>query len=435
MELDYNRFKPILNTNLCIPSVVNAYCIGIEFMRNWFLKPFQESYDGYFQVVHIFEKHLMEDFKRYDIGDFATRPKPSLTIIPGINLDFDLDNILTYNHGSGDYIRRSNPQKSFFKDVENNEYIGLDMNLYEMPFTFRMRLDTKAQAIDLYSFILLNHKVKGTWNMDIDMDFHIPQAILLNLAKARGFDIIKDLNDNFVIKEPYKFLKYLNKYSSVPILYKLRMINGHYEYFVRSLDTPIHISTLEKPDVDNGETQGMLHTNYTVEFTAVLRIPAPKFYIYFSKEKCSYNIPVIETNNKSTFANMYSFSYCDIPEVNDKGWVQVSRTQYVPEKDEKIIKSIPIKELIIDDNNVKLLSVIKDSLDHYISPMAFIEVAVYLNHFYIKNKIKTRVDWENMILYIEEDIPTCMLYISVYIDLSYVNEKTIQLTNANKSRI
>lgn len=430
MGLIYNRFKPGLLAYLGVPSYVHGYSLGVEFIRNWFLSPFTSGrYNNFFKTVHISEKNMLDEFKIYDIGDYAKREAPAVTFFPRTDMAFDYDKVDAYYGSLSEYIRRSSTQNAFFRDVEKSLFIGVEFELMKLPVSIRVRVNSRAQQLDLYKFIGLALGMGATHTETLDIDYHIPYEIIINLAHNAGFEISTSSDGIPFIKDTEALLEYMNKNSAAPILYKKRLINGVYEFFVRGSDIYAHIDCLEDMQYDDGEQHGMIMSDFKIDINVTLSIPVPKFFIFYTKENCSFEIPVgIHDSNN---VGLYLIKQMDdISEVNNKGWQRHLRTQYKNVTDDKI----NMKELFMEDNH--LWTVIEDSLSIYMSPSAFIDIAVYINEFNMSNRINTYMNWKTMNLEINDEYAkNCLLYIYIYIDLKYINNRISVLNSLQKTRL
>lgn len=425
-----NRFKVKLYTNLIQPSYVHGYSLGIEIIHKWFIETFKDP--NYFKTVHIAGKNIYDDFRRFEYGELVKRIKPALAIIPSIMFDEDRDTLDMSRGGAELYVKRSKHERAFLKDPKKDIFLGINMELMVMNFVFRMKVATRAQQVDLFNKLKIFFRIGETRTKYLDMDFHIPYTIISNIAKDAGYEV----DESGIIKEPYEVLKYLNQHSQIPILYKMRYINSKREYFLRMKDMAVHISTKDKLSPDDGEQEGHTMNNFTIDMNVGLRLPVPQFYVYFSQNPLSYTL---DTDNPNNTMSMYGIKVIDIPEINDKGWVQYATSNYLPEKDEKFVDEIDISTLFVapvgQEVNISLEDLISESLSNFISPSAFIDIGVYTNDLRIPGRIPIKMDWEHRkILFKERQIPS-LLYISIYTDRDYTNNKSIEIDKMYEGRL
>lgn len=428
----YDRFKPILYADLFLPSWVNGYSIGVEYIYNWFLSKFPKNY---FRTIHVSGKSSFDDFRRFSIGDLAKREKPACIFEAQIQYDYD-DNNLDLNYfGIDEYIKRSKWQRSFFKDPRRGLYIGHDMEAMLINFNIRTRYDTRAEQLDAFNRMRKLFRIGCTETIDLDMDIHLPYDLMVKLAIAAGFPTS---NEHDAILDPWGFTQYLNAHSQLPILYKMRYINSKYEFFVRMRNLPVHLNMTNSLDVDDGENDGQLMTNFNISMQVEMRLPVPKCFLFYNEGKIESSIEV-EPNNNSI--NIYSMRVFDIPEVNYKGWVMYGHSNYLADDAYKTVDKINIRELFIapPDSRIgtSLNDIIDDSLNNFISPDSFIDIQVYTNDLSINHggKLATKMNWETREIILPENTINTYFYIAVYIDRLYVNSKIIDIDKANQSRL
>lgn len=418
---DQNRFDAVLYANLFVPSYVHGYSIAIEYMRNWFLSKLPENY---FKYVHINGKHMFDDYKRWNKQN-VKREKPYLAITPAVDYDYDREKLDLYNMGPEVYIRRSKVNKSFFRDTNNKLFVGMQMQELKMNFNFRIKVSTRAQQLDLFKKMELIYRIGGSQSEFFSADFHIPQDLLLVIANKVGFDI-EDGN----IKEPTKFLSYLNRYSDLPFTYKLRTVNGKYEFFIRLSEVYVNIWTLNKLSVDDGEREGHLDNNFGIDMEAVLRMPVPHFFVLYNERPLKYYLNVEDI--KRANVNSYEIPYYLIPEENNVGWQQVINTSYLLDLEERKIDLTPL----FSGTDIK--RVIDDCLSNFISPKCFMDITIYrLNEKTNKyDVLESKMDYQTMEISFEDDtLIDEYIYIAVYMDKEYKNNTINNLENVDKNRV
>ena len=260
------------------------------------------------------------------------RGKPAIAIIPQLDTDFNRDGIDANNYDLTYYARTFNYRDTFFKDRERDKYIAIAFEQMLMNFQVRIKVNTKAKQIDIMKYLKMALKVGATSGKYLDMDIHVPQEMLLALAQDVGFDVDLEKKE---IKDPFKFLVYLNSKSEVPFIYKLRAINGRNEFFIRAKAMYTHIAT---PDIniDDGERQGQVSSNYFIEFTTEIRMPAPKVYCYFTAKHTN----LIEFTDNAGNIKSYVANFANVPTLNERGWEQFFTLDYEDKKDKVLEISI-----------------------------------------------------------------------------------------------
>ena len=304
---DQNKFKPVLHNNLYVPSYVHGFSLAIEYMKEWFLKYLP---DINFKYIHVNGKHMFDDYKRFNNQNIK-REKPCLVITPTVDFEYNRDNLDLYQAPADIFLRRSDFQRSFFKDFDKELYLGMQMQNLRMQFNFRVKVSTRAEQLDLKEKMNLRFRIGATQAEERSADFVVPMELLINVAHDAGFkvkqfekcdnsyvfsegleyfiinngkfmniNVTKDTFNSMVntglyvrclptIEEPMKFLEYLNTHSLIPFSYKLRAISNHPEYYIRLSDLYCHISTRDHLSLDDGEREGMLDNNFNIDFPVI----------------------------------------------------------------------------------------------------------------------------------------------------------------------
>lgn len=429
--VNIDRFRPSLKCDLFIPSYVHSLSIATEFIYNYVLSRFPK---GYFNTIHVSGKHPFDDFRRLQVGDMATRENPSVAISYSLQYDYN-DNNIDYNLlSTNKYLKRSQWQRSFFKCPHKKLYIGMDLEAMMINYNFKFRVNSKALQLDLYNRIRKVFRLGCTETVDIDCDFHLDHTLMEALAIEAGFSV--DLT-NHTVNNPWEFTQFLNAYSQMPILYKLRTINQKYEYFLRMRNLPVHLDFQNPLDVDDGTLSGMTSGDFIVEFQIAMRFPAPRTFALYNEGKWTHGIKVESDSN----IKVYSMKVMDIPEENYKHWPMYGHCDYQAELEEKTVTRIDIADVFKAPVDVKVGSslddIIQDAINQFINPDTFIEVAVYTNDLAINGtgRIPSIMDWENRKIILSEGTSNSYFYIAIYIDRSYVNSKVAEFTNAGTTRI
>lgn len=414
----YAGIKPVLESSICVPSVVHGYSICVQYFRDWFLEC-MGNYD--FKTIFVNGAHIMSDYMRYSTIDTIKKAKPRVAFTPIPDMQYDRNKLDKYMGGPNMLIRKYNHQQDFFRDYENNIFIGVGVREQKVQFDVRCQVETRAQQLDLLRKIEMNCRIGFTHKNYISADFHIPMPIISNVARAAGFKLDEKGN----VEDPVEVTKYLNSHSENPITYKLRNINGKNEFFLRARRVYCHIDTTEDITHNDGETEGVLTTNFDVEFTAYLTMWVPSYYVYTSGKTEYVQLPLYDDST----VGLYTCKVIEIPETNKYGWNKYFYTEYIQDEED-----MNTKELKLDISslfrNKDLYRVITTALDIYESPEKFIEVALY-NY---QGKGRCYMDWDNMNLVIEDNIGS-KLCIAAYIDTEYINAQISAMDKLEKTRL
>ena len=414
-DLQNKQFKPVefkldihrkLNSSLCVPSLIYSYSVCIGYIRNWFLSKFPEDY---FKSVYVEGKHALDEFKRPP-GKLVKLPKPTLAIIPQPQWDFDNENL---NWDYGDryrFISMTNDKDVFFKDSKKEIFIGIRPDLLLVNFNFRMKVNTRAKQMDLYKYIQMSIGTDATSGEYVTMDFHFPYDLALQIAHDVGFKV-----ENNKITDILGFLHYLNSHSNVPFTYKIRKDKNLDEFFIRCRNY-IHIRQPNDLQVDDGERQGQISSNYIVEYDIQVRFPTPRFYRYFSSKAHQY-IKSVDDNGD---IKAYYVNYNAIPETNKNNWELYFTIDYEEDDIDKPLL-INIKDIFKESD---LQKVIDFTNKQAISPALFVDIHLYNDQV----EIPIRVDWSRYALTTVGCVKAHVSRIAVYLDKEYVN---LQINNLN----
>lgn len=414
---DYNQLDLVhLNGAISVPSSMHSYSLGVEFMRDWFLDRMPEDF---FKTVYINGKNVMDDFRKFNREKILTVQKPALSIVPTINTEYNRDTVDLKLGGRDVLVRRSNYYKdAFLKDDDNNVFLGIELKEIEMPFTYRIRVDTRAQQLDLTEYMKMAYRIGATQKHFLSVDFHIPMNIILALAENRGFTI-KDGK----VEDIVGFLKYLNSHSFAPITYKFRTVNGNSEYFIRMDNVLVFISCLEPLSLDDGNTTGHISKDFHIEMNVTMRMVVPAYYYFYSKLKLAER-----TYEKmiTSLESLYTYKSIEPPSKNEKGWDEYLSTEWT--ETSRHIGNIPFKELFEGGPLIKVIEHVKDL---GISPSVFLDCKIYCEN----KELEFKINWEDMQLEINKDVKDDSCKISFYIDKEYYNEQLAVIDNIKSSRI
>lgn len=407
-----------LYRSICVPSTVQAYSLCIEFMKKWFLSKFAPNS---FKSVYVEGKNIYDEFRSLSKIELLKKEKPSLAIVPSINWDFNNEHIDSYPFGMDLYVQTGRFKESFFACHETHSYLGIGMETLLMPFTFRIRLETRAQQLDMFKFIKMACRVGFSCGEDVDLDFHIPYPIMLQLAKDNGFEVLNKGDKEF-IKEVPKFLRWLNMHSTLPFLYKFRALNGKNEFFIRMRNMYVHIRPTDI-SADDGEREGQLSNNFMIDLSAEVRFPAPKMYAYYSdNEHKLQEVYGAWYQPNGPISTCYTFKGTIIPDNNKYRWPLYMSTTYEEDDDSRINKplQIDVTELLEGD----IGDCIKDCLSKGLSPAIFCDLIFYNGGEYMDGKF----DWETLHFNGTSIARTLGTYIGVYIDNDYLSDFILSKT-------
>ena len=424
MISDRYRFEKITNlyASLALPSYVHGYSLGIEYMYNWFKSKFPD--DFFKGGIYIDGKHVLDDYKRLNdhyMKNIIKGENPRARMAPLVEYDWDREGIDLYQGPAQVYLRRSKYEDSFFKDYERGLFLGMKTREMRMNIGFKVRLNSRSQQLDTYNRMELFCRNGATQYEYISVDFHIPKYIMLSIADKAGFKI-----KNSQVLDIIEFIQYLNKHSDIPFLFKIRAINQQPEFFIRINKLYTHISVRDKLVLDDGEREGKLDINYGIEMATILDMPIPHYFSYYSAEKLTTDVKVIESNEGCVA--IYSINTVDIPDYDENNWNLAAVTAYQVDENDQ---DIDISSIFGGDN--MLSRAIRHDLTLGVSPDKYIDIKLFRDDDIAKIP-EYKIDWKNMKIDFKYPQEEQMLDIAIYYDRNYINELEIELGKYKENR-
>lgn len=418
-DLNKKYTKRMMLSSVMIPSQYQAYSICVEFARDWFLEKFNKNF---FTNVHIDGKFAFDDFRRFSItDDKLKRINPLLAIFPVIQMDHNRNWIDSYPEIPL-MLRRTKMEGCFFNDEPTGLHAQIIFKTILMNFVYKMRVNTRAEELDLFEFIKIKHRAGYTETKEVSIDIHVPKELIAQIAYDNEFKF----DDNLNIENPTGLLKYLNSHSLIPFIYKMRCVNGNNEFFIKVPNCVAHLK-MEMPTMDDGERSGVNSTNYTIDFNVEVEMSAPFSYTYYSQKEQKY-ITDREIISDGLISVMKS-AKTTIPDKNSKGWSQYTTTEYMIDETE-LNKDVEIdfNELF---NGADIIDIINYTKSIAINPAVFIDMKIFND----AKEVKFDMDWNIFKCKINSKVTNITLVIGIYIDLEYVNNVLINLKEMNSGRI
>ena len=415
---DYTKYMPRLYKTMELPSYVHGYSLAIDYMKRWFLQKFPKDNTTptgtYFKTIYINGSHILDNWKNWNNYNIK-REKPMLAIVPTVSTDHDRDTLDMYMGDATLMLKSSNFQDSFLKDYYNKIFLYTRLREMEMNFAFKIRVNSRSEQLDLFNKLELKFRVGTTQQDNLSADFHIPYNIILQIAKDAHFEV----KDDTIIDIP-AFVSYLNMHSSAPIIYKIRSINQKPAFFVRARNLYTHLAIRDKIQLDDGESNSKLETNFHLEMNVQLRMPIPHFYAYMNQVPITDKLFISETKPA---IGIYTVNNYHIPPENKMGWPSISVTSYLANKGEEYID---ISE-IFNSKKWPVAIVVHNDMDLSISPEGFLDVKVFRSSDYENMtgiEANYHMDYRHMRIVLEEEVIKPITYeIAIYADMSYVNNR------------
>ena len=427
---DFHRLRSktprTLKTAVTLPSQYASYAVCLEFMKEWFLDKFPARF---FNSIYVEGSHSFDEFRKYsDINAQLKRANPLLAIIPTIDMHDNRDWIDS-NPEFPFALKRTNMDGTFFSDMRDNRGIHLQIQFkrISMKIMYKIRLDTRAEELDMMEFIKLSHRAGWSENHFLDLDVHVPKSIITQIAWDNKIPIYKDgspINTT-------QMLEYLNQYSAIPFLYKLRCATGNNEYFIKVPNCIAHLKS-ELPEMDDGERQDHLTTNYNIDFGVDVEMTAPYCYVYYSQSD-QYYLGVGTPVSDSPVICVERHKITEIPTVDEHNWKMITKEPIEYKVDEEDLGTNINIDFKPEFEDTDLGALIQWNIDTHLAPELFINFKIYNSG----NELKYTMNWDTLVMHIEDVIERESIHIAIYTDQKYVNETLLYLrdSNNNPSRI
>ena len=403
----------MLLTSVMLPSQYNAYSICVEYAKYWFLEKFPPNF---FNSVYIDGSKTFDQFRAFStINEQLKRTNPLLAITPSINMEYNRDFIDT-NMSLGGHLRRTKMEGVFFSDYTNgrNCHLAIQFKTILMNFAYKMRLDTKAQQIDMYEFIRYKHRAGMTETDTISLEIHVPRKIISQIAFDNNL-LKEDYSD---IKDPDSMLKFLNSHSILPFIYKRRNATGTNEFFIRVENCVVHIKA-EMPSADEqGDRVEHEQMNFTIDFNIEIEMTAPYNFTYYSELEQNI-INSLDIVKDDTAIILMKANTKELPLANEKNWNRMLKTEYLVEESD--LKSQPIIINFEELLDGELRHIVDYTKSMILNPSLFLDFIILNNDRYVDYEI----DWDKFEIKIKEKCLHCGFTIGMYIDMSYINNVKI----------
>lgn len=409
-----------LKASIAIPSVFDSYTLACGYIRKWFFK--RISPDTFNYIVINDGTNSKANSGAKDMNQNLVVQKPSLVITPAIEHDFNREGLDHNLLGLKKFIKNYGMKLSFMDDETHNIHLATNIMVKRVAFSFMCRFDTLSEQLDFTARANMACKMGGTFGENIDIDYIIPEDILVAIAKDIGHPTktieYKRERNKEIIANPKKFVQYMNMHSRNPIIYKFRPSTGRFEYYMRQKNIYIHIDMRDRPEPDSGENVEHIKTNFKVELRFIVDMPCPKFYAYYSE--IEHQLPDIAYTHDYTVFPVADIKLPTIPRVNSKGWEQVYYSD-IQGDEVNVPLVMDIKEMFEDDNEdiAAIKALIDDCILNYNSPSKFIELKLFNNGVSVDSTIEWKKD--EYLLITDNPVKSYFSRLVMYIDREFIN--------------
>jgi len=412
-------------SDVILPSEYHAYALCTEFAKEWFVNKFPEKF---FTSIYVDGSYSFDEFRKFsDMSQLYRRTPPLLAIVPSIDMEHNRNWIDSSPEGLPGMLRRSRYEGVIFSDIRDNRglHLALQMKSILMKFLYKMRVNTKGEQMDLANMIKFKHRAGFTESVDLTLDIHVPKQIIAQIA----FDNAICMKENGEVIDNVSMLNYLNTYSRVPFLYKLRCATGNDEYFIKVPHCVAHIKS-ELPQVDEGDRVDMVSMNYGIEFGIEIEMSAPYCYTYYSQSEIKEYLNRPTMGIEDTLIQQHIVT--ELPREDENHWQMLTSTEYeVDDEDLKKPLEIDFDEFFHTTGDIGVLIDYTKSIS--VSPSVFMHLIMYNGGI----ELEYDIDWNTLKCVSKREITHNRTIIGIYVDMKYVNETIIYLEQlkTNPSRI
>ena len=404
----FKTYKQQMNSALFLPGRVDAVSLCTEFMYRWFLNKFGGESAHFFHAINIDGQDPVTHLKHWTMKDWIKRPRPKMTMISKPDIQFNRDYVDDDYNDIMSYVNRSRGKDCFFEDNRNGIKLCVVSRLNKIDFTFKINVEQKPQQLDLYDHIYMSCRVGKTLTLYTSVDFLVPNKLIKRLAHDMHFET----DEEGMPIDYVAFLSYLNKWSKIPFLYKIRHVTHKFEFYIRLENVMVHIRDIEL-EIDDGETEGMLQANFGLEMRCTVRIPSPKLFAMFSFERFESMIYRDTVKDELYATNLV---LCPIPIRNSNDWPIYVDGTYENDKDGDCIHASLLELFRSSKPTNDVLETVEYCKKRGLDPRVFIDIKV----FNAMSEREVVIDWKEMMLHTKEPVTLKTSTIVVYTDNDFI---------------
>lgn len=261
-------------------SSAHTYGNAIAFIQKWLLELFPKRDDGdsVFRTIHVSSK-LAHKQIRSSNHEMYKKTKPMMAIRPRV--DFNDDRFL---RGTALADKLSmNPLEfgtgglnEFFFDQKNNLEIKYQLNRTVMYADVTLIFSTLMEQLNYATYLKNTISLGHPFNLYTCFESFLALEMMEIISTISGVPVV-DSNGSVS-----QFLRYMNSHTVGPVTYKLQgstQTHEFYRYYPVTIDTII-----ENMDVDDGERNGQISTNYQIGFSIRMEFYTTGFYYVFNDD-------------------------------------------------------------------------------------------------------------------------------------------------------
>lgn len=395
-------------------DISEQYGQTLSAIKKWILSNFDDNYFG--DSIYIDQEMIHRKLKKKGQRKLLKLKNPQLGIFPKYDFDHNRDTVDLYQWGINK-LMLTKDDRSFIRDKETKNSIGLDFEEMKIDFDLRIKLSSKIEQINLAKRLKSSMRVSMSEDIQEKGKVSIPYQILNDMYRDYfNEDIIRsDINSI------NKAIKYFNDRSKITIQYELNKSSGEYNFYML-VDNITYRIKVDSISIDDGYQEGDTYSNFMIDisFTSYNTSISRFYRIYSDKSnitKFYITDTEIENNVTETITNEI-YNKIEEPEfISDNfSLYQESEVNGVELGDLEITYEDLLTNIGVGD----LIPVFNKCIENRISPNRFIKFIVKSNN----DPLEIINDFENGIMTIK-NIPSSNLFIYCYLDSVYVKSLKI----------
>lgn len=387
--------------SMAAASLAHTYGNIATFANDFLLSLFPPKY---FKTNYINSTIAYRDFATFNTNrkEFIKKQKPMIIMKPRIELDV-LDELpinQTYLAQriydiNNDDIETGNLQ-NFFYDKDNKRQIQFLLNSLRINFDVAIVVETHMEQINLAHYF--KNRVRQNWEMVkvVGLESYISRDIMYLLAKDAGFEDVFTTSEESRIGE---FLSYVNNNSMYPVTLKYKNSSGRHEFFrYHHSHVNMAITGLSMDDPNN---KNMVSDECIITFSLRCDFNTAGLYVYLSNNDVIFDKLLNEGlqddilgNDKlvPTITPQYYYTNRTMP----NGWQVFTMPSFEIDTDE-VPYPLDLSVLL----NVSLTEAYNYHKKHGIPISTFLDAVVLKGSREMEvERNEFRVDWENLMLYV-----------------------------------
>ena len=268
--------------SMAAASLAHTYGNIATFANSFLVSLFPPDY---FKTNYITSTIAYKDFATYNNNrkEFIKKQKPMIIMRPRIEMDVQDELPINQTYLAqriydinNDDIETGNLQNFFF-DKDNKRQIQFLLNALRINFDVTLVVETQMEQINLAHYF--KNRVRQNWEMTkvVGLESYISRDIMYLLAKDAGYADIFTTSEESRIGE---FLSYVNNNSMYPVTLKYKNASGRHEFF-RYHHSHVNMA-ITGLTIDDPNKRNMVSDECLINFSLRCDFNTAGLYVYLS---------------------------------------------------------------------------------------------------------------------------------------------------------